>query len=298
MDPQDPKSMSDEELDAAIQGDNSNPNEDGGNPVETPPVQEEQGVNRGPDGRFQPKQTEEQEPEGDPAEQEPQHQPDEEKPPSRREQLRVQQLLERVKQGQSRPQGQEPQPRSQRQGAIDYAQELDADPEVIQRLEEDRRLAENARFREGQELAAGYEWRTLLQVDAPTVAREHPELNERSPEFHPALSNSLSEMYLQMSGFDKETGLARNPGMRWSDFIESFWELADEISNLKVQQTTAEVAKQAAQTGIRPDGGSANKLNLNKAPEHMSDAGIGRLLSHPRLATDKTLVLQPIKKTK
>lgn len=288
----DPKDMSDEELDAALQGDpNTNPNEDpsGGDPGEqSPPAQDEPGgPARGPDGRFV-KQDDEPEP-GEqpdvPGEQEPQHQPAEEKPPSRREQLRIQQLLERYPQGQQQPQ-QQPAPQSARQGAINYAEELDADPEVIARLEEDRRTAENARYQEGLKQAQAYEWRTLLQVDAPMMERDHPQLDKNSPEFHPAITHSLSTMYLQMSGYDKQTGLASSPGMRWSEFVPAIWELADEIANLKTQQVRQQVTQQAANTGIRPDG-SATKLNLNKDPEHMSDAELDAYLAGQGLAPTK-----------
>lgn len=275
----DPKDMSDEELEAALATDDTNLNGDepAGDPGKTPPAPDPADESRGPDGRFKAKPDEPTPEDTPPAEEEPQVHPDEEKPPSRREQLRIQQVLERVKNGNSRPQGQEP-PRSQRSGAIDYASELDAEPEVIARLEEDRKVAENARYQEGLRQAQAYEWRTLLQVDAPQVERDHPQLDKNNSEFHPAVANSLSTMYLQMSQFDDQTGLASNPGMRWSDFVESIWELADEIGKLQSQKAVTEVARQAANTGLRPNGEST-KLNLNKEPEQMSDAELDAFLA-------------------
>lgn len=277
----DPSQMSDEELDAAIIADDPNsPANGGGEPDEpTPPT---------PAQDPAPAPAEEPEP-TPPVEEEPQVDPDEPTPPpSRREQLRLQDLLKKYGPPQQREQQQPSQqrPSQPRPDAIDYEQELDADPALIKRLNEDRARAEQARYDEGLRQAQGYEWRTLLQVDAPQMETKYPQLDKNSTEFHPAIADSLSTMYLQMSGFDERSGLPERPGMRWSDFVESFWELADEIGSLKSQATATRVAKQAATTGLRPDG-SAVKLNLNKAPEQMSDEELDAYLGTQNLTPVK-----------
>ena len=47
-------------------------------------------------------------------------------------------------------------------------------------------------------------------------------------------------------------------------------ELVEEIAGQKNAQTVKNVTKQAAQTGLRPDGSSAPRMNLNKAPQDMT----------------------------
>jgi hypothetical protein len=47
-------------------------------------------------------------------------------------------------------------------------------------------------------------------------------------------------------------------------------ELGEKIGSRRSQATAKNVAKQATQTGLRPDGSQAKKLNLNKAPEDMT----------------------------
>jgi len=69
---------------------------------------------------------------------------EEERPPSRRESLRIQQLIDRMKQTAPEPKAQAP-----RNDALDYATALDADPEVIRQLEADRTAASDASYNAG-----------------------------------------------------------------------------------------------------------------------------------------------------
>lgn len=256
----DPSTLSDEQLEEALNG---NPPEEGQEdaPVDPPAPDESEETEPAPDDANDPVD----EPEGEPDE--------EEKPPSRREQLRIQQVLERVKQNAPAPKQTE-----RRDGAIDYANELDADPTVIKRLEEDRQLAEQSRYQEGLKQAQGYEWRTLLQIDAPQMEAKYTQLDKNSPDFHPAISNALTTQYLQMSDFDQETGLANNPGMRWNEYVESMYELADEINATRTQKSQTNVKRQAATTGLRPNGQGA-KLDLTKAPEDMTDEELDAMIA-------------------
>lgn len=262
----DPAKLSDEELDNAINGDLPIVAEEEAEEPVTPVEPEEPNVPEITDGE----EGEEEEEVPKPPEVE------EPKPPSRREQLRVAQLLERynVNQGQQAAQ----QPSTPREDAIDYA-ELDADPALIKRLQDDRQQAETARYQEGLEQAKGYEWRTLLHVDAPQMESKYPQLDKNSEDFHPAVSNALSTMYLQMSGYNSDTGLPTNPGMRWNEFVPAFMELAEEIATTKNQKTVVNTAKQAATTALRPDGSSTKRLNLNQAPGSMSDEELDAIIA-------------------
>ena len=59
-------------------------------------------------------------------------------------------------------------------------------------------------------------------------------------------------------------------------------ELADNMAGVKTQQATRNIAQQAAKTGLRPDGTSVKPLDLNKAPEDMTDEEL-------RAATNATM---------
>ena len=269
----DPATMSDEQLEDAI---NNNPNPEP-DPTPDPAPAPDPTPSDTPDPDNQPEPSSPNEPDEPTPDPEPQNPDPEEppKPPSRREQLRIQQVLERAK---LNNQGQPPRPQSPRRDALDYANELDADPAVIERLEADRVAAENARYQEGVQQAQSMKWETMLHVDAPQMENKYSFLDKNSPDFHPAVTHSLSTWYMQMSGYNPETGIASNPNMRWSEFTEGIMELAEEIASVKNQATATNVAQQAANTGIRPDGGAA-KLNLNKAPEHMTDDELKAVIS-------------------
>jgi len=56
-------------------------------------------------------------------------------------------------------------------------------------------------------------------------------------------------------------------------------ELADRTAATKTQKSAKNIAKQAAQTGLRPDGSKAKRLDLSKAPEQMSDEELDAFIS-------------------
>lgn len=190
---------------------------------------------------------------------------EEEKPPSRREQLRIQQLLKKY----GSPQDQQPSKPTTPQG-IDYEKALDADPEVIKQLQDDRQQVTNVAYNEGLNRAEFMQWEMGLKIDAPVVANKYPILDKSSPEFHPAIADAVNTFYLQMSQFDPQNKKVGNPGISYAEFVESYMELVEETATQKNVRTVKNVAKQAATTGLRPDGSQAKKLNLNQAPEKMS----------------------------
>jgi len=185
--------------------------------------------------------------------------------PSRRETLRIQQLLKKYG-----PPPETPAYTAPRPNALNYSDALDADPEVIQQLEADRQATGQAQYNEGLKRAEYLNWNTTLKIDAPQVERQFPILNPKSPDFHPAVADSINKWYLDMSGYDAQSGTVKNPNIGYGDFVESFMELVQETAGQKQVQSVKNIAKQAATTGLRPDGSSVKRMNLNQSPDKMT----------------------------
>jgi hypothetical protein len=188
--------------------------------------------------------------------------------PSRREQLRVEDLLRKYGPPKETP---------RTKTGKDYRELIDAEDEVIKALESDRTQATQESYNQGLERAQYFQWETLLQVDEPAIRIKHPELDPTNKEkYHPVLRRAMDAKYAAFVGYDPgdpEKGIARsvrNPSIRYSEFVESELEFADEIASQRVERTTQNIAKQTAQTALRPDGSSAKRLDLNKAPEDMT----------------------------
>lgn len=251
--------LSDEDLDKAI--------EEGLKPgevkePETPEAPETPEEPEAPEEPEEPEKPEEpieaEEPE-EPAEEEP-------KPPSRREQLRIQDLLKKY------PQAPPAAPKATPPGAFDIERDVDADPELKQKLMEDRKQAVDAARNQGLEIANSLRFHTRLEVDAPRIEQKYPALDKESDKFKPQLANAINTMYLSTVGYDSENDTVQNPNIRYSEYVESVYELASEIAGEQTVATKTNIKKQAAKTGLRPDGSKSKPaLNLNKLPHQMSD---------------------------
>lgn len=241
----DPASMTDEELEAAL----ANPPEE--TPAEEEPVEPE---------------TPAEEPETPVAGEEPEEEEEPvAPPPSRREQLRINQLLEKMRES-------KPEPKTPTvTGAIDYEKTLDADPELIKKLQDDRTAAIQAGWNQGAEQVKTIQFHTRLEVDAPRVEAKYPQLDKDSEGFNPQLAMAINTMYLTTVGYDASSDTVRDPSLRYSDYVNSIFELAGEIGAQSTEATRTNIKKTAAKTGLRPDGSSAKKMNLNKPPEQMTD---------------------------
>lgn len=256
MPPKDPSQMTDEELDAELGLD---PAEE---EIETPEEGKgEPAADDSEDDKDEPEEDEDEEKEdpGDDALIE----EDDPKPPSRREQLRIRDIL--AKRQPTQPAATKATER------LDYAQELNADPEVIQQLEADRDAAVAQASDLSTQTAESIRWDTMLRIDAQRVYQQRPTLDKTSENFNPRVSDSLNEMYLQMSGYDPQTKLVANPGISYGDFTDAMFELAEEMAGNIASTTSKTRSTNRANTGIRPGGGTAKKLNLNQAPEDMTD---------------------------
>lgn len=191
---------------------------------------------------------------------------EEEPKPSRRESLRIQQLIDKMKQ-----QAPAPKPQAQRQDALDYANALDADPEVIRQLEADRQAASDASYSAGLEQNKSILFHTRLEIDAPRVEAKYKFLDPSDKEsFDPVRANAMNQLYLNASGYDADSGTVLNPNIRYAEFVEAQMEFAEALLADKQVRTTKNIVKQTAQTGLRPDGSSAKRLNLNQSEKTMS----------------------------
>lgn len=184
--------------------------------------------------------------------------------PSRREALRIQNLLKKYgppkeNQAPSKP------------DALNYQDALDADEEVIQKLEADREQVGQASYNEGVKRAEYLNWNTGLKIDAPRIEAKYDVLNPNKPEtFNEQVADAVNSWYLNMVGYDERSKTVANPDIGYADFVEGFMELVQETAGQKTAESIKNVAKQAATTGIRPDGSSATPVNPNKDPSEMT----------------------------
>lgn len=200
-----------------------------------------------------------------------------EPPVSRREQLRINDLLRKYPT--LRENGKE-QPSAPKQQPSDYIKNLDADPEVIEKLEAERHNA----YKEGLELindqrreADVREWKRDLKYENPTVLNKFKFLDPKdTANFKPAAAEAMNLKYLRQIGYipgNAEKGIPESiqyPDVSYLDFVEAEMEWVDELATQKAAESTKNIAQQAAATGLRPDGSSAKRLNLNQNPEDMS----------------------------
>ena len=185
----------------------------------------------------------------------------EERKPSRRESLRIQQLVEKLK---TKTQQEQPIKR------LDYQEALDADPEVIEQLDSDREAYGKAQYQQGARRAESVLFHTRLEIDAPKIESKYPVLDKTSEQFDPAVADAINNMYLSTVGYDAQTDTVVNTEIRYSDYVESIMELGNAIASEKTTKSVRNIAKQAASTGLRPDGSRAKALDLNKAPQTIS----------------------------
>lgn len=267
----DASQMTDEELDQMIEPSSpleESPSEEASAPEET----EEEAVEE----QEQEEEVTSPEKEEEPAEEVAKEDP----PASRRENLRIQQLLEKIKQ---QPQNQ---PEVPQNNGLDYGTALDADPEVIQQLEADRQAASQTAYSQGLEQAKSIQFHTRLELDAPKVESKYAVLNPQDKEnFNPALADAVNTWYLSSVGYDQNSGLVKTPDIRYADFVEGIMELGEVIGAKKAATAAKNVAKQARTTGLRPDGSSAKRLDLSKSPDQMSDEELDAFLNKAGVPT-------------
>lgn len=243
--------LTDEELEQKIAGQTEE--EVTESPAEPEISTEEEAEEQPEEAEEKPEETEEAE------------QPEEEeaKPPSRRETLRIQQLLAKMKQD-------KPVQETQQQ-SVNYRDMIEAEEPVYEQLEQASQNYGQQQYNAGLEQAKSIQFHTRLEIDAPKVESKYPQLNKDSEKFKPALADAINTWYLQTVGYDRQSDSVINPNVRYSEFVEGIMELGETIGSEKSQRAAKNVAKQATQTGLRPDGSQSKRLNLNKAPQDMTN---------------------------
>lgn len=209
---------------------------------------------------------------------------EEPKPPSRREQLRIQDILKKREQAQPSQPSQQP---------MNYGDALDADPETIRQLEFDREQYAAQTRQYSVDLNKSMQFRNRLELDSSKVESKYTFLDKKSADFDPVRADAMNTLYLDTIGFsagNPDEGIPdqiQNPSLRYPDFVEAQMEFAEALMADRQRKSVDNISKQAAQTGLRPDGGSAKSLNLNKAPEDMTDEELQAVLKKHGLATKK-----------
>jgi len=173
-------------------------------------------------------------------------------------------IIERIKTPQQRPQ-----PKTH---GIDYQNLIDAEPEVIDQLSKASQDYGQSQYEAGLQAANSVRFHTRLEIDAPRVESKYPQFDKNSSEFNPGVASAMNNWYLAMVGYDPQTDSVKNADVRYGDFVEGIMELAEAMAGVKTARTTENVARQAANAGLRPDGSSAKPLNWQgKDPSAMSE---------------------------
>jgi hypothetical protein len=235
------------------------PEEEGGQPESPAPADQ---PDKQPD--------EPQQPEAEEVEEEEQSPEKEEQPEgiSKRKAKRLEKLeglVNRLK-GDSQEKPQQP-----KTDAINYKDLIDAPDEVYEELQKKSEEYGSKQYQAGLEQAKSIQFHTRLEIDSPRVESKFPQFDKSSEEFNPGLANAINQWYLATVGYNSKTGKVANADVRYGEFVEGIMELADAMAGSKSAKTTENVVKQAANTGLRPDGSSVKPMNLNKAPQDMSD---------------------------
>lgn len=185
---------------------------------------------------------------------------------SPRQQKRVEQLkqskldsiLDRVTQGKTQISTYKP---------LDYKETIDADPQVIEQLSKDRSSAVEDAVTQNQEYIKTELWKRDIKTDLSLV-------KDKLDRLDPSDARAIDKEYLLYSGYDPETGRVANPTIGYAEFVEAQIDRANKIaSNLNVR-TQQNVAKQAAQTGLRPTSGASKAIKISSADDiaNISDA--------------------------
>lgn len=201
--------------------------------------------------------------------------PDEEPevPPTPRENKRIQAVLKKLADAQARPVVPEiPKPGKPNEpiigeGEYDIDQINKMAEEYAQRRYEAGAASSNQRLAETQN---AIQFQTRLELDAPKVTSKYEFLNQDSDKFDPGAASFINEMFLKTVGYNPQNGTAQNQNIRYDEFVEGIVELRETLAAAKVVDSQANIASQAARTGVRPGGGTAKSYS-GTDPSKMTD---------------------------
>jgi hypothetical protein len=199
----------------------------------------------------------------EPNEEEPVEEP---APVSRRENKRIAELTRKLAESNQQrvQQPTQPQPR-QIIGEGDY--DLDQVNGLAQQYGEQR-------YNEGLAIANAQRFETRLEIDAPKVEAKYPVLNPRSEQFDPGIAEWSTQLYYKTVGLkpgSDGTFTVENPNIRYEEFADGLMEAVETLATSKSADSKVNLAKQAAQTGVRPTG-VAKKQYSGTDPSKMTTA--------------------------
>lgn len=143
--------------------------------------------------------------------------------------------------------------------ALNYREAIDAPDEVYDSLEQDRtqygKQEREQGYSEGLKTAEAIEFRTNLKLDLPLV-------KEKLDKLDPADAEAIDRTYLQMVGYDPSTGYVQRNDIGYADFVEAQIEMAERLAANLHASSQKNIAKQAANTGVRPDGATRQGIRI------------------------------------
>lgn len=147
---------------------------------------------------------------------------------------------------------------------------------TVDQLEQDRRTYANliARTVSNDAVSTARTERQLerfvdnLDYDLERISDKYPELDPDSSEFNPIRANRLNRMYYDYIGFDPEKGnVPARTDVRYRYFIDGMMGLADELATARNSDSTRNIARQAARTGVRPNATSTHSVHIDSADD-------------------------------
>jgi hypothetical protein len=195
----------------------------------------------------------------------------EEEKPSPRRDKRIKELLDRLQQKPDEP--------TAKKTGLNYRDALDADDETIKQLETDREAYGKNLYEQGVQQANSIQFHTRLELDTPKIESRYPQLDPRSPEFDQETLTDLNDLYLHLVGYDFAARTVKTANLRYADFVDNQMALADRLASKRNTESVKNIAKQASQTGLRPDGTSPKRLDLTKSPEQMTDEELDAVIN-------------------
>jgi hypothetical protein len=132
-------------------------------------------------------------------------------------------------------------------------------------LEEDRtKVAESNRadgFQQGQRQATTRatleNFETKLDIDKERVAVKWDALDPDKESYRPKLEQYLVQQYIAFTGMEKDAQgriTIQRPNIRFRDFVDAEMQNMEDYATDRGAQSTQNVQRQAANTGIRPNG--------------------------------------------
>lgn len=157
-------------------------------------------------------------------------------------------ILDRIYESKGQPSGEEDK-------AINYRDVIEAPDEVYDVLERDREYVRNQTATESRKDMQAMEWRTNIKLDLPLI-------KDRLDKLDPSDAQAIDREYLLFSGFDPKTGRVERSDIGYADFVEARIEQAERLAANMNLRSTKNIAKQAAQTGVRPDGNTRTGIKI------------------------------------